>query len=340
MMALRSPYMMRSVDLRRVLGTTPSSLSDLYRKLEIKFADAETAPERGAPKHIFGLDVRRVLEARGFQFPPRAQIISLMMCKGGVGKTTSTLFLAQRLSAYGARVLAIDADPQGNLTSAFNLERYGYIVDEQTPILVDVITERCTIQDALVEITPLLHLLPSTPLNATLENRIKDQSKNPSLVLSRILQPLSDAFDYILVDCAPALNLTNTATVSASSLVILPVAPDRFSQIGLDQTLHEVTQIETDFGLQIEKKIIFTKFDGREFTSLKYLADIARDHDDRRFSVAIRTCADVKNVITRRDDLFQLKKSNAKDDYDGFAQELMGLNKLQTKRRLRSDAAA
>lgn len=339
-MPLRAPYTMRSVDLRRVLGTTPSSLNDIYRKLGVKFADADTAPERGAPKHVFGGEVRRVLEARGYTFPAQAQVISMMMCKGGVGKTTSTFFLAQRLSAYGARVLAIDADPQGNLTSAFNLEGYEHIIDEETPILVDIITERCTAKQAIVELTSFLHVIPSTPLNATLEGRIREFSKNPSLALKRILEGLKQNYDYILVDCAPALNLTNTATVSASDLIILPVAPDKFSQIGLEQTLQEIAQIEIDFGFHVEKRIIFTKFDGREFTSLKYLADIARKYDDKRFSVAIRTCSDVKNVVTRKGDLFQLKKSNAKDDYDSFVQELMDLKSIQIKRRTRAHDAA
>ena len=59
------------------------------------------------------------------------------------------------------------------------------------------------------------------------------------------------------------------------------------------------------------------------------LAEIAEKHNDKRFSTAIRTCADVKNAITKKEDLFRLKKSNAKEDYDNFALELMGLDKFK-----------
>ena len=199
--------------------------------------------------------------------------------------------------------------------------------------LVDVLTNQCSIQEAIIAITPTLHLVPSNPLNANLEGKIREHHKNPSLPIKRALAPLLAQYDYILIDCAPALNLTNTAIVSASDMVILPVAPDKFSQLGPHQTLQEIGQIEQDFSLQIDKRIIFTKFDAREFTSLKYLAEIADKHKDTRFETAIRTCADVKNAITRREDLFSLKKSNAKEDYDAFAQEIMGLDKFFGGRR-------
>lgn len=328
---LREPFTIRSVDVRKTLGIAPATLHEIYKK-----AGIESLPEggkssggRGASKSITPQNARKIFETRGFHYPKTAQIISFMMCKGGVGKTTSSFFLAQRLSAYGARVLVIDADSQGNLTSAFNLEQYGFDIDEETPILVDIITGNCNIDETIITITPMLHLIPSNPLNANMEGKVRELYKNPSLPIKKALAPLLGLYDYILIDCAPALNLTNTAIVSASHMVIIPVAPDRFSQLGLNQTLTEIGQIEQDFQVTIEKKLIFTKYDAREFTSLKYLAEIAEIHNDKRFSTAIRTCADVKNAITKKEDLFRLKKSNAKEDYDNFTQELMGLDKFK-----------
>ena len=335
-MSLREPYTMRSPDLRSALRIAPTILTRLYQRLNVEFADGSKGPARGGgpARSVYGTEVRRILEARGFQFPHEAKTCSMMMCKGGVGKTTSSFFLAQRLTAYGARVLLIDTDPQGNLTSAFELERYGYVVDEKTAIMVDVIAGMCSITDAIIEVTPSLHLVPSTPLNCILEGRIREHYKNPSIAFSKAIKDLKREYDYILFDCAPSLNLTNTAAVSASDLVVLPVAPDRFSQIGLDQTLSEIEQIERDFRLEVDKKIILTKFDGREYTSLKYLADVVREHDHRRFNVVIRTCADVKNVITKSQDLFQLIKSSARHDYDLFTREFMGLDATKLPKRL------
>lgn len=331
MESLREPFTIRSTDIRLTLGVAPATLHEIYKKagIESLYDEGKRIVGRGASKSICPQDARKIFEARGYLYPKAAQVISFMMCKGGVGKTTSSFFLAQRLSAYGAKVLVIDADSQGNLTSAFNLEQYGFDMDGETPILVDVITSRCTIDDAIIAITPTLHLIPSNPLNANMEGKVRELYKNPSLPIKKAIAPLLNRYDYIFIDCAPALNLTNTAIVSASNMVILPVAPDRFSQLGLDQTLTEIAQIEQDFGVAIQKKLIFTKYDAREFTSLKYLAEIAEKHSDKRFSTAIRTCADVKNAITKKEDLFKLKKSNAKEDYDNFALELMGLDKFR-----------
>lgn len=333
MESLKDDLTIRSVDLRATLGVAPATLSDIYKKSGIALPQTEPTSKRGISKAVRSQDVRKIFEARGFQYPESARVISFMMCKGGVGKTTSSYYLAQRLSAYGCRVLAIDGDSQGNMTSAFNLDQLGFEVDAETPILVDVLTNQCSIHDAIIAVTQTLHLIPSNPLNANLEGKIREYHKNPSIPIKRVLTPLLSQYDYILIDCAPALNLTNTAIICASDLVILPVAPDKFSQLGLDQTLQEIQQIEQDFSLQIDKRIIFTKFDAREFTSLKYLTEIAEKHKNRRFETAIRTCADVKNAITRKEDLFSLKKSNAKEDYDSFAQELMGIDKFFGSRR-------
>jgi chromosome partitioning protein len=338
-MPLQGPSLIKSVDVRSLLQVAPPTLSELYKKMEIRHVDSEKQPKRGAAKHIYASDARRIFEARGFQYPSKATVLSFMMCKGGVGKTTSTLFLAQRMAAYGARVLAIDGDPQGNLTSAFDLERQGFEVDANTPILIDVITNECSMQEAIVELTPTLHVLPSTPVNSNLEGRIREHFKNPSLpILKRVTKPVAKSYDYILIDCAPALNLTNSSIIYASGTVVLPVAPDKFSQLGLEQTLNEIKQIENDFETSIKTRIVFTKFDGREFTSLKYLSDIATKYEAHlRYDTAIRTCADVKNVITRHEDLFALRRSNAREDYDGLAREIMGLTTLvkETSRSVR-----
>jgi chromosome partitioning protein len=319
-------------------------LSDVYRKLGITYADGDGAPRQGASKHVYGQDVRKVLESRGYEYRDSAQIIAFMMCKGGVGKTTSTFYLSQRLSAYGARVLTVDADAQGNLTSGYGLGQYGFEIDAETPILVDILTRETTARDAIVEVTPTMHLLPSTPMNANLEGRIRELFKNPSLPIKRVLDPLRKSYDYILIDCAPALNLTNTAVVSASDLVILPVAPDLYSQLGLDQTMNEIGQIESDFDIALQKKIVFTKFDGREFTSLKYLSEIVAEYDEgSRFSTAIRTSSDVKNAVTRGEDLFALqkyRKSTAKEDYDSLAKEIMDLDAKLHRRASRALKAA
>jgi chromosome partitioning protein len=109
--------------------------------------------------------------------------------------------------------------------------------------------------------------------------------------------------------------------------------------LGLEQTLVELRQIEQDFDFKVDKKIIFTKYDGREFTSLKYLAEIAEKYKDLRLNTAIRTSADLKNAITKKEDLFSYKKSTGREDYDSFAKEVMGLDKLVSRKSIQAQAS-
>jgi len=326
---LTVPSFLRSSDLRSVLGVAPSTFYEIFKKVRL---ESDGQKGHGVVRHVAPEEVRQILQLRGYQYPASAKVISFMMCKGGVGKTTSSFFVSQRLAAYGAKVLAIDADPQGNLTYSFDLAQYGLSVSEKTPILVDVLEGKTSVEDSLLQLTPYLHLLPSTLLNSNLESRIREKYRNVSTPMRALLKPLLSQYEYIFIDCAPALNLTNTAMISASTMVILPVAPDAYSQIGMNQTLAEIHQIEKDFNFFVEKRILFTKFDAREFTSMKYLGEIAEKHGDKQFSTSIRICADVKNAIAEKTDLFSIRQSSAKEDYDHLAQEVMGLSVKRSAR--------
>lgn len=338
---LRSEFSVTSVDLRDILGVSAQLMNDIYGKLKIRFQDESGPPVRGRIKHIPGKEVKRVLTSRGFSYGRKCQVLAFMMCKGGVGKTTSSFFLSQRLAGMGFRVLAIDTDTQGNLTSAFNLDGLGHEIDPETPVVADIVSGKCPPEEPIIKVTGLLHLIPSTPLNANLDSQIRDGFKNFSLAFKKLMAALKGSYDFIVMDCAPALNLTNTAAVCVADRIVMPVAPDKFSRIGLEQTIGEIEQIEEDFSLSVRKNILFTKYDGREFLSFKYLAEIAQYHEDKRLRTAIRTCTDVKNVITKEEDLFLLRRSNAKADYGALALEISGVDAFFHKNRKKNiqDAA-
>ena len=323
--------LIKSADFRASLGIAPATMTDLLKKQNVSLVQSGGKSTR----FIKSSDARKLLMNRGFKYPTQAKVIATMICKGGTGKSTSTYFLAHRMASYGARVLVIDADPQGNLTVAFNLEEdFGITLDDETPILLDVMSGMSSLEEVMIEIYPNLHLVPSTPLNSVLDNTIRDNHKNPSLPLKKAIAPHLMNYDYILIDCAPALNLTNTTIVSASDMVMLPVNPDAFSEMSLNQTLDEIQKIEEDFSLEVEKKIVFSKFDQREYASLRYLSSIVEDKKDMMFDTIIRTSADLKNAISKNEDLFSYGKSTAKEDYDNLTKELMKLNlKPQKKKR-------
>lgn len=332
---LRADYMLKSSDFRKTLDVSAPTMNEILKRAGISLAPDQG--KRAGAKSVPPAEVRKVLKMRGFEYPDRAKIMVFMICKGGTGKSTSTYFISQRLVSYGAKVLVIDADPQGNLTGAFGLDQYNVELNSDTPILVDLFTGEVGIDDIIVHISPSLDLIPSTPMNSTLDGRIRDKYKNPSLAMKNLIRPLLNSYDYILIDCAPALNLTNTAMVSAADLVILPINPDNFSMMGLQQTLDEIETIENDFAVRVDKKIVLTRFDARELTSLRYLSEVSQIYQKHLCETVIKTSADVKNVVTKREDLFSYSKSTAKADYDNLTREIMGLqNGLRKKPRRQS----
>lgn len=326
---LRQSHYISSSDFRTTIGVAASTLNEIYKKNGVKLASGS----KRNTKYLNPTDARKVLETRGYRFPKKAKIISLMICKGGTGKSTSSFYLSQRLASYGARVLVIDADPQGNLTLAFDLEEYGIELNAETPVLYDVYNKDLDIEDVIITVTPNLHLIPSTPENSVLDDTIKRKHVNPSLPLKEALKPLMKDYDYVIVDCAPALNLTNTTVIAASDIVLLPVNPDAFSEMSLNQTLSEIERIEEGFKLNIDRRIVFSRFDQREYTSLRYLSSIFEEKKDHMFKTIIRTSADLKNAISKSEDLFSYSKSTAKEDYDNLACEVMGLKGLPKKRK-------
>ena len=350
MESLREDYYMNSNDLRETFGLSAPAMSSLFTKLNIQFAEDKS----GKTKKLPPSEVRRILEARGYIFPIRANKKAVGVCKGGTGKTSTTFFTGIRTSSYGNRVLLIDADTQGNLTEAFDLEKLGFELTPETPVLLDVLQDAeelaelkskkmkpkrdyITIKDSIVKVSPHLHLIPSTQMNSNLDNWFNKKQRNVKATVRNILEPIIQDYDYIIFDCAPSLSSTNASIFGAVDQVILPINGDRFSVIAIRDTLNEIVRLEDEYSFEVQKQLLFTRFDEREYVSKKYLGEVASEYGPLMYSTVIKQCADIKTAISKGEDLFSLsKKSSARMDYDSFTKEVMGLNKKTLRKRAAS----
>ena len=114
----------------------------------------------------------------------------------------------------------------------------------------------------------------------------------------------------------------------------MPINGDAFSMSALKDTLAEISKIEKEFKHHVKKRVLFTRYDEREYVSKKYLGEAANLYGPLMYQTVIKQCADIKTAISKSDSLFALsKKSNAREDYDEFTKEFVGLNKVELRLR-------
>ncbi|UXR64994.1 ParA family protein [Bdellovibrio bacteriovorus] len=260
-------------------------------------------------------EVRALLLAEGYKYPQK--VISVQMLKGGVAKTTSVLNMGLRAAMYGARVLFIDLDQQANLSFALGVE------DESLPVWVDVVEKKKSIEECVRFVEPHVDLIPSSLNNSVLDRVLLNSNRNWAQAVKAPLEKIKHRYDLILIDTAPALSATNTAVTVASDEVILPVNPDKFAFLGLQKNLSELEDIRADFGLGFKKKVLFTKFDGRENFSHELLQKCIESFEDSLMKGYIRTSSEVKNTVRSGKSLF-VGKSPVKSDYDFVTREMLG----------------
>ena len=164
-------------------------------------------------------------------------IIAIANQKGGVAKTTSVICLGGIL-AKTCSCLAIDLDPQGNLTTGLGVE----VADDQLSTY-EVITERAKIEDALVETPSGLTLLPSDITLAKGEPELMSKVGNFYL-LKEVLEPIASQFQHILIDCPPSLGILTVNALAAADTVLIPVQCQFFALKGLAALLETIQSVQ------------------------------------------------------------------------------------------------
>jgi len=269
--------------------------------------------------------VRTILESRDFEYKKnnRPYIINVFGMKGGIGKTSIATALAEGASRLGFRVLAIDLDMQGNLTQSFNMKQNGQ------QVLYHAVVGDTPLEEVILEITPNLHLLPSSLDNSQLENVLNSQQTiNITSYFDDLLGPIKDKYDLIVIDCPPSIHKITVCAACFASENIIPINADINSFDGVVMTVSEIEKIERSFKMKINYKIVFNKYDAREKLSLIIMGEISSKSNlkDNLMPVVIRTNTAFKNTKADGEYIFDSRKSTAKEDCFSLISELTGLS--------------
>ena len=200
------------------------------------------------------------------------KIISVANQKGGVGKTTTTINLATSLSAINKKILLIDADPQGNASTGI-----GISYENRLPNLYDLIVNEFLDLSAIKKtIVPGLDIITANTNLAASEIELVEV-KNREFVISNLISKI-EGYDYILIDCPPALGLLTINALVASNSIIIPLQSEFFALEGVSSLVNSIELIRESFNpnLFIEG-ILLTMVDKRNSLSSLVEKDV-RNH--------------------------------------------------------------
>ena len=241
--------------------------------------DEPTPLARAAMEHV---DLaRRVENIVSLPKPPSSRIFVVANQKGGVGKTTTTVNLAAAMAIKGLRVLVIDLDPQGNTSTALDIEH-----TEGTPGVYEALVEGESI-DALVQPCPAhanISVLPASIDLAGAEIELVSlvaRETRLDKALQSYLRESADAddrYDYVFIDCPPSLGLLTVNAMVAGREVLIPIQCEYYALEGLGQLLRNIDLVKSHLNPQLEvTTILLTMFDGRTNLS-SGVANEVRDH--------------------------------------------------------------
>ncbi len=238
--------------------------------------------------------------------------------KGGVGKTTTTSALAAGLGKKGCKVLALDLDPQGNLGFSLGLD-----IDEGHTIY-DVLTDDVPMKEAIQE-TEYCDLIPSNILLS--EAEIAFQSESRELLLKKALAPVLDHYDFVVIDTPPALNILTLNGYAAADHLIIPMASEILSLVGLVQLQETVEAVKASVNPSLNVLgILLTKFNKRTNLAkdvLEMAETIAAQAESSVFDAKIRTSVSAAEAPAHGMCILDYApKSNPAKDYQQFVNEV------------------
>lgn len=211
------------------------------------------------------------------------RIIAIANQKGGVGKTTTAINLSACLASLGKKVLSLDLDPQGNMTSGLGIDK-----DEIESSVYNLIIGECGIEECICkDVIENLDVLPSNiDLSAAEIELIGVDDKE--YIIKNAMEKIKDNYDFIIIDCPPALSMLTINAMTTANSILVPIQCEYYALEGLSQLIHTINLVQErlNSNLYIEG-VVFTMYDARTNLSLQVVENVKENLEQEIYKTII-----------------------------------------------------
>ncbi len=262
-----------------------------------------------------------------------AKIIAIANQKGGVGKTTTALSLAQAFAEAGRRTLLVDIDPQCNASDTLKA------MSEDKATMYDVMRGTCPVENAIQHTehrSGKLDCIQSDLQLASADMQFAQQGREH--MMRKALADVSGNYDFVVIDTPPALGILTINALTAAHEVIVPFGADRYSMQGMFQLRETIKAVQEYSNPSLRVAGILLTMDKPQTRLSKgtkeELADVARAMETRMFPTSIRYAEAAKQGAAEQQNVMEYAPtSTVAQDYRAFAHEIMGIKREQGRGR-------